>query len=132
MKAVNAYRKTSVSTADPMQIVVALYDGMLRHLTAAQIAFEAGDRAEAGTRIGKAIAIVCELDASLDSKQGGEFGIQLSNLYSWFNQELLQVSMTRDSARLAPVVQMISELRDAWHTAAISLRSAGTTIAQAG
>lgn len=132
MKGVNAYRRTSVSTADPMDIVIALYDGLIRHLTAAQIAFSEGRRAEAGERIGKALAIVNELDASLDTKTGGEFSVQLSSLYAWFTQELLQTSVTKEPYRLAPVLQILSELREAWNTAATNLRASGATIAKAG
>ena len=132
MKGVNAYRRTSVSTADPMDIVIALYDGLLRNLNAAQLAFEESKRAEAGERLGKALAIVNELDASLDTKVGGEFSQQLSTLYAWFQQELLTASLKSDATKLAPVVQMVSELREAWHVAATTLRAAGTGIAKAG
>lgn len=130
MKGANAYRRTSVSTADPMDIVIALYDGLLRHLHAAQLAFEASKRAQAGERIGKALAIINELDASLDTQTTNKFSQQLHALYAWFEQELLTASLKNDATKLAPVVLMVSELRDAWHAAATGLRTSGTSVAK--
>lgn len=123
MKASNAYRRQSLTTADPYAIVVALYDGLLRNLHGATHSVEAGDFSAAGQKFGKALAILAELEAAVDLRQSPEFGNQLVALYAWFQQEILQANLRHQPERLEPILVMASELRDAWETAAQQLRS---------
>jgi len=123
MKGINTYRKQALTTADPYAIVVALYDGLLRHLLAAQNATLEGQRGVAGERFGKALAILSELEASVDLSQNEEFGHQLSALYGWFSQEILQANLRNDVERVSPIITMITELREAWDVAARTLRA---------
>lgn len=123
MKAINAYRRQSVTTADPYAIVVALYDGLIRNLHGASHAAKEADFGTAGEKYGKALAILSELEAAVDLRQSPEFGMQLVALYAWFQREILQANLKRQPERLDPILVMAGELRDAWETAARQLRS---------
>lgn len=123
MKGLNAYRRTAVTTSDPMDILVALYDGFLRHCARAQVAMTEGQRAEAGQLLSKAIAIISELQASLDNRHAPEFADRLSALYSFIMQQLLAANVQRDPAMLDDVMRIMRDLRDAWAEAAIQVRS---------
>jgi flagellar protein FliS len=68
--------------------------------------------------IGKSILkiqeIISELMVSLDFEVGGEIARNLFSLYSWFNQELLEVNITLDIQRILSIRDMVIELRGAW------------------
>jgi flagellar protein FliS len=123
MKAINAYKKTAVTTADPMSILVALYDGFISHVEAARLAYERGDRATAGERTGKAMAIVNELQACLDDSQEPEFTARLASVYDFVGQELMSAAFDYNGSRLDEVVALMKELRDAWSDASQQLRA---------
>lgn len=123
MKGINAYRRTAVTTSDPMDILVALYDGYLRHTAVAEVALHKGERARAGEAIGKAIAIVTELQASIDFRHDTAFGERLSALYSWVIQTLIAANVEQSRERVAETIGVMTELRSAWAEAAVNVRS---------
>ena len=123
MKAINAYKRTAVTTADPMSILVSLYDGFIGHVEAARLAYQRGDRAMAGERTGKAMAIVNELQACLDDSQDPEFTERLAAVYDFVGQELMKAAFNNDGSNLGAVTDVMKELRDAWSEASHQLRA---------
>jgi flagellar protein FliS len=106
-----------------MDILVALYDGFLRHTAAAELALTKGERAKAGEAIGKAIAIVTELQASIDFRHDAQFGERLSALYSWVIQTLIKANVEQSPARVVETTGVMRELRSAWAEAAVNVRA---------
>jgi len=125
-RATDSYRRVAVTTADPMEVLVALYDGLLRHLHGAQIAMEGADAERVGQTLFKALAILSELDASIDRAADPKFSNQLAAIYAWAQHELVQANMQRDPDRIAQVIPLIKDLRDAWADAAAKLRVEAT------
>ena len=123
MRAIHAYRRTAVVTADPMEILIALYDGFLRHAEAARLAYERGDRARAGEHTGQALAIVSELDVSLDASQSEELAGQLAAIYDFVRRELMRASRCGQLEGLVEVIELMKELREAWAQASVGLRA---------
>ena len=126
MSGTRSYRRMAVTTADPMQILVALYDGLLRHMHSAKIALEEGDAQRVGNALSKALAIISELDASVDESQDPQFSQQLCAIYAWASHELIQSNVHRDPARVEQVIPLFKELRDAWADAATKVRAETT------
>jgi len=62
----------------------------------------------------KAQDLVTELMVSLDFERGGEIAQQLFNLYMFFNQQLVDANIKKESGPLREVKQMLTELRSAW------------------
>lgn len=114
------YRGVQLNTASPAQLVVMLYDGALRFVGEADEAFARDDRARAGDRIGRALAIVDELAATLDPTHAPELADNLLALYGFCKQRLLAANLGRDRAALADVVTALTPLREAWATVASS------------
>ncbi len=123
MRGVKAYQKTAITTSDPMDLLVRLYDGFLRHGHQAQELLGQGQRGPAGQALSKAIAIVNELQVSLQRATNEEFTDRLSAVYTFVIQELVQANLRGDPERLSDVIRIMSELRDAWAQAAAGLRS---------
>ncbi len=112
------YRGVQLSTASPAQLVVMLYDGALRFVGEADEAFARDERARAGERIGRAIAIVDELAATLDPAHAPELAENLLALYGFCKRRLFDANLGRDRAALADVVASLTPLREAWATVA--------------
>ncbi len=114
------YRGVQLNTASPAQLVVMLYDGAIRFVGEASEAMGRDDRARAGDRIGRALAIVDELAATLDPTHAPELAENLLALYGFCKRRLLEANLNRDPAALADVVSSLTPLREAW--AAVSSR----------
>ena len=109
----NQYRANSVNTS-PLQLVVMCYDGMIRFMGKAKEAIESKNIADKVKYVNKTIAIVDELQNSLDFTQGGEVARNLDRIYDYFNNELMKVSMKDDLEVLAHLLTLTRDLRSAW------------------
>jgi flagellar secretion chaperone FliS len=114
----NVYRQTEVQSRSPVELVVMLYDGALRFLDAARDAFARNDipaRRQATSRL---LAIVSELQATLDVERGGEVAVTLDELYGYMTQRVVEATVSHSPAPLDEVRRLLEMLRDAWHTIA--------------
>lgn len=108
------YRGVQVNTSSPAQIVVMLFDGILRFVGEADEAFGRDDRARAGDRIGRAMAIVDELAASLRPEHAPQVADDLLALYGFCKRRLYEANLERKRQALADVVVAITPLREAF------------------
>jgi len=119
-----AYQTTAVKTASQGKLVVMLYQGAERELSAAQKCFGTDTKIPAskienfGKHIMKAQEIINELQVSLDMDKGGQIAQNLMSLYVFFNKELMDVSIKQDKEKLGQLLSMIKELGSAWEDAA--------------
>ena len=117
-RAATAYRQAETESRTPLELVVMLYDGALQHITAARAAMARGDVA-AGTRANsRALAIISELQNTLDVERGGEVAASLDELYRYVSSRLVDASFHRDPAPLDEAARLLKPLRDAWSTIA--------------
>ena len=119
------YGAIKVTTASPGQILLMLYDGLLRFLREAEAAMAAKDRKKSGEKISRAQAIIAQLLASLDPAQAPALCQHLQSVYVFCMQHILRANIEQDPAKLAEVTRILSPLRDAWMTAVAEVASAG-------
>ena len=117
-----SYRESAILTAPPEQLVIMLYDGIHRFLLQAVAAMRAGRHAEVGERLGRATAIIDELQSTLDLSVG-VVAERLSGIYVFCRRHLAEGLCERDADKLEHVDRLLRELRDAWAQAAASLPS---------
>ncbi len=128
--AYNAYQKNNVSTASQGRLVVLLYEGAVKHLTAALTLFEADDTIKPGNierfgnHIQKTQSIINELQVSLDMEKGGDIAKNLMSLYLYFNEELMDASIKHNKTKIQFVLKMINELTESWRMIANSTANA--------
>ena len=128
--AYNAYQKTNINTASQGRLVVLLYEGIIKQLTAAATYIEKdgkilpGNIEKYGICIQKAQAIITELQVSLDMDKGGDIARNLMSLYVFFNEELLSANINHDKTKLDFVLKMTKELADSWRQVANSTANA--------
>lgn len=119
-RGVNAYAKvgleTGVSAASPHKLIVMLYDGALVSILSGITHMKAGNIADKGAAISKAINIVDNgLRAALDKKAGGDIAQNLDALYEYISARLLKANLDNDPAILEEVHALLADLRDAWN-----------------
>ncbi len=112
--AASKYRGVQLQTSSPAQLVVMLFDGILRFVTEAQAALETGDRGRMGDRVGRAIAIVDELVATLDHQYAPELADNLTAVYGFAKRRLYEANVKSDAKCLADVKTAITPIRDAY------------------
>ena len=128
--AYTAYQKTNVNTASQGRLVVLLYEGAVKHLKAALNLFDENDKIKAanieqfGIHLQKAQAIITELQVSLDMEKGGDIARNLMSLYVYFNEELMDATISHNKQKIEFVLSKVDELADAWRTIANSTANA--------
>ncbi|MGY6277336.1 flagellar export chaperone FliS [Methylomonas sp. MgM2] len=110
-------------SADPHQLIVMLFDGALERIAIAKGAIERGDIEEKGQKIGRAIAIIDGLRASLDKQAGGEIAENLDSLYDYMQRRLFDANLQSDIAALFEVADLIKEIKSAWMEIPLELRA---------
>jgi flagellar protein FliS len=128
--AYSAYQKTNVSTASQGRLVVLLYEGAIKQLTMAMSYIDENNKINPrdiekyGICLQKVQAIITELQVSLDMEKGGDIAKNLMALYVFFNEELVQASISKDKGKLQSVWNMMNELAQSWKTIANSTANA--------
>ncbi|MBN2333120.1 MAG: flagellar export chaperone FliS [Deltaproteobacteria bacterium] len=109
------YQQMEVSTSsDPKKLVLMLYDGCLKFLTIAEQAMKDGDIEKKALHIGKALAIINELNACLDRKLDEEIVPFLDAMYTHMMHKLLEANLTNDPEILRHVYRLVENLRKNW------------------
>jgi flagellar protein FliS len=122
-----AYRESSVLTASPEQLVVMLYDGVGRFLRQAEhLLREDAPYEQAHERMNRGEAIIDELLATLDMDQG-QIAERLQSIYVYCKRCLVDARRDRDPDKVALVVRLLGELREAW--AQVATTGAGAAVA---
>jgi flagellar protein FliS len=101
-----------------MELVVMLYDGALRFMTQARAAIERGDVASRRDHIARALAILSELQSTLNVKDGGAIAESLDELYSFLTLRLMDASFKKSTVPLDEALRVLTVLRDAWSAVA--------------
>ena len=117
-----SYRESAILTAPPEQLVIMLYDGIHRFLLQAVGAMRDGRIAEAGERLGRATAIIDELQCTLDLSVGA-VAERLSGIYVFCRRHLAEGLCEREPEKLERVDALLRELREAWSQAAATAPS---------
>ena len=66
------------------------------------------------TSVSRALAIIGELQNTLNLKDGGEVGRELDRLYSYMSARLLDVTGKADDDAAKEVQKLLTTLRDGW------------------
>jgi flagellar protein FliS len=112
------YRKIATETAGAGQLILMLFDGILRFLEQAQAGFRCEDPLEFNRTISnnilRAQAIITELDLCLDMQRGGEFSQKMRGLYTYFDRRLQESNIRKTDEGIQEVMTRVAVLRDAW------------------
>jgi flagellar secretion chaperone FliS len=113
-----AYTDGVVFSDNPLNLVVALYQGALDATQQAERALRAKDIMGRGRAINRANAILSELLSSLDDERGGEISYNLKRLYSYMQVQLLAAHARQSAGPILEVSALLETLLEGWRVAA--------------
>ncbi len=111
------FRDTAVQTASRPQLVVMLYQRLVRDIRDARSALHAGERYRAHTAIVHAQDIVSALQSALDHSVW-DGAARLDAIYDWVQKLLLDANVRCRAEALDEALRVVEPLADAWAQAA--------------
>ena len=106
-------RETSVSSANPAELVAMVYQRLLDHLHTGKLQMSEG--ADSSESFTKAIALITTgLESCLDKEKGGEIAQNLAFIYDWAGKEIIRARLRRDPEMIQGVINAFVPLAEAW------------------
>ena len=106
-------RETSVSSANPAELVAMVYHRLLDHLHTGKLQMREG--ADSSESFTKAIALITTgLESCLDKEKGGEIAQNLALIYDWAGKEIIRARLRRDPEMIQGVINAFVPLAEAW------------------
>jgi flagellar protein FliS len=113
-----SYQQHTLDGASAVDMVVALYDGILRFLYAATAAVDRGDAEARRTAVKRALDIIIHLQARLRMDVGGRPAQVLSEFYASIFAQILQASQSASRQKFEHAIECVKNVRDAWRQVA--------------
>lgn len=110
-----AYKQQSVMTMTPGQMLVLVFDELIKQLSFSRLAFEKNDIQGINRSLQKSQHILNELKLSLNFEY--DISNNLNDIYNYFIRAIMNANIKKDSADLEDILQMVTELRDSFSEA---------------
>lgn len=110
------YKEQSVNTMTSSELLLILYDELLKRLLRAQLALKKEDYPLFEQSVNRASEIVRYLQNTLDTQY--EISRELSRMYEFFLYELSRIRAGRSEAVIEELKPLVEELRNAFREAA--------------
>lgn len=118
----DTYGTRTLEGASPVELVVALYDGLIRFLYSAVEAVDRGDVPGRRAAVKRALDIIIHLQAQLRMDVGGAPALTLSEFYASVFAQILQASHFASRKRFEHAIECVRNVREAWRQAALNAR----------
>jgi len=112
------YQQQAIAGMNRVELIVALYDGMMRFLYQAIAAVQEHQPAERRTAIGRVLEILMHLQSRLRPDVGGNSTKVLSEFYAAIFALCLEGSRLESADRFREAIGCIRDVREAWSVAA--------------
>ncbi len=106
------YKAQSVATMTRGEMLILLYDELIKRLTRAEIAIESGDSEMYEKSVIRSKEIVCYLNTTLDKSY--QIGKELYRVYDFFLYEISRLQASKNKQVIAELKPLVIELRDAF------------------
>lgn len=107
--------ESGVLSATPHHLIEMLFDGLQVSIRKARLFMQAGNMAEKGKAISRALDIVNQgLLAALDMERGGEIAEGLALIYDYCTRLLLKANLHNDVDKLDEAERLLDEVGSAW------------------
>ncbi len=109
------YKQQSVSTMTPGELLIVLYDELVKRTARADIALGQVNYPLFEASVDRCLDILHYLDNTLDDQY--PISRELHRLYDFFCYDFNRVKAGRNQAELKQLITMVGELRDTFRTA---------------
>jgi len=110
----NPYFEQMILSASPIELVRLMYQQAIASVVDAREHLRHGRIRERTGAIKKAYAIITELMVSLDAEKAPELARNLSRLYCYMQERLLEANLRQKDAPLEETARLLNTLADAW------------------
>jgi flagellar protein FliS len=128
----SAYRQTEVQTASPVEVVIMLYDTLVRDLNQVIAAVRIQDVEERVRQSNHAFSVLQQLDLMLDHENGGDTAKELARVYSYVRARVIESQIKLDPAILERQIEFILQVRDAWQSSVNTSQQLGVPASEDG
>lgn len=111
----DAYRQIEARSRSPLELVVMLYDGALRFLADGRAAIERNDITARRDAFARHLAIISELQSTLNIEGGGPVATSLDELYTYVTGRIIESAAQNSVGPLDEARKVLEPLRDGWH-----------------
>lgn len=110
------YQNVGVKTASPVQLVVLLYEGAVKHIRKGEVLLHGGEDSfnEAAEHLLRAMGIVTELTGVLNPQASPELAQNLSSIYQHVIGLLSRALREREPDALPEAASIMESLGSAW------------------
>lgn len=108
------HHRQAAEGGTPIGLIVLLYQAAVVALRRGIAAMDAGDVEARTTALNRVLALISELQASLDFEQGGEVARQFARFYHLSERLILQASCQKEAEPLRQLLEQFVRVRDAW------------------
>ena len=116
----NAYAQSeSQAKIHPVKLIYMMYERLLVHLEVTKDAIAAKDLKARGENLGRAIALLTELNASIKEDDDSEAASFLRGLYGAILTELPKVAVENDVQIVKQSMLYVSRLKEIWEETAM-------------
>ena len=109
------YKQQSINSMTSGELLLLLYDELVKRSTLASIALDKQDWPVFETALDRCTDIVNYLDETLDRQY--PISRDLGRMYEYFTYQLGAIKIGRNKRELEQLRPMLAEMRDAFHTA---------------
>ena len=110
----NAYQQADILGRSQLDLIIRVYDGIIKAFSDARAAFERADNATAYEQLERAKKFLTHLYTTLDTERGGEIAEQLGEMYAFVINEVNVIEAVKDPARIDDNMTIVNNLRMGW------------------
>ncbi len=120
------YSTRALDGASPVELVIALYDGMIRFMHSAAEAADRGNVKARRVAVKRALDIIIHLQSRLRMDVGERPAEALSEFYASVFAQILEASHFSSRRRFERAIDCVRNVREAWKRIALEGRERGT------
>ena len=106
------YKQQGVLVANPVELIIMLYDGCIKQLKLARIAIEDEKYEDVNVSLQKGQNIIVELTMSLDFHY--PLANELMKIYEFLINQMVEINTTKDKKNIEPMIEILNNLRESW------------------
>ncbi|MBF0191432.1 MAG: flagellar export chaperone FliS [Magnetococcales bacterium] len=118
-----SYKSSRANTASREDLLILLYEGAIRFLERSIEELNGGRLSDHKMSLRRGIAIIAELQNTLNFEKGGELAIQLFDLYGYMLDRLTQANLRKDPEFIREVIRHLNTLLEGWRDAVRQVKS---------
>jgi len=125
------YRELAIKAATPVGLIIVLYDMAIESLAHALREIDAGNIEGRTEDLNHALAVIGELQRSLDMEAGGDVAERLMDMYDVVRGKILEANIKASKDTIERLAGVLSSVREAWQVVeGKTAGQPGTTLSQ--